>query len=219
MSLLTVLVALAVASGGQAQEAPAGPTPIGSPIHGTRPAADWAAPDAEGVPADVVSVGTATRITAASDRTLHRARLQLAGTFTVSAIFHRTPASSPLAPYGLTLGASKTGGPALAFLIRPGGAVAVHRPRAALAEPAWTPVTALRADAAGATTADRLEVRVTETTATLLVNGQTVASVPIAPGDVDGSPGVHIGAGGDVLVTQFTVEGAPSLFRNQGDVR
>jgi hypothetical protein len=188
-------------------------------MHGTRATADWAAPDVEGVPADVLSLGTATRVTASSDRTIHRARLRLAGTFSVSAIFHRTPGSSPLAPYGLTLGASKTGGPALAFLIRPDGTVAVHRPRAALAEPAWTPVTALRADAPGETTADRLEVRVTETTATFLVNGQTVASVPIALGEADGGPGVHIGAGGDVLVTQFTVEGAPSLFRNQGDVR
>jgi hypothetical protein len=171
------------------------------------------------VPADVVSVGTATRVTASSDRTIHRARLQLTGTFRVSATFHRTPGSSPLAPYGLTLGTSTTGGPALAFLIRAGGAVAVHRPRAPLAEPPWTPVTALRADAPGETTADRLEVRVTETTATFPVNGQTVASGPIAPGETDGSPGVHVGAGGDVLVTLFTVEGAPSLFRNQSDVR
>jgi hypothetical protein len=40
MSLLTVLVALAVASVGQTQQPPAGPAPIGSAVHGTRPAAD-----------------------------------------------------------------------------------------------------------------------------------------------------------------------------------
>jgi hypothetical protein len=232
LTLLTLVVAFAVTSRLAAQEAPtapststlpvpvdaAAPTPIASPVHGTRAAADWAAADGEGVPGDVVSLGTATRVTATADRTIHRPRLQVTGTFTVRATFHRTASSSPLAPYGLTLGPSEKG-PALAFLIRPDGTVAVHRPRAAFAPPAWMPATALRAEAPGETTADRLEVRVTETTATFLVNGQTVSSVSIEPGEVDGSPGVHIGAGGDVLVTLFTVEGAPSLFRNQSDAR
>jgi hypothetical protein len=33
-----------------------------------------------------------------------------------------------------------------------------------------------------------------------------------APGEVDGSPGVHVGATGDVLVSAFTVEGARTRF-------
>jgi hypothetical protein len=56
-------------------------------------------------------------------------------------------------------------------------------------------------------------VRLQGTTATFLVNGQVVAALSITPRELDGSPGVHVGATGDVLVTTFTVAGTPSLFR------
>jgi hypothetical protein len=49
-------------------------------------------------------------------------------------------------------------------------------------------------------------VRVTATEVRVFVNRHEVAVLAIAAGDLDGSPGVHIGAGGDVLVSGITVE-------------
>ena len=55
---------------------------------------------------------------------------------------------------------------------------------------------------------DLLEVRVTATLATCLVNGREAGSVPITPGALDGTPAVYVGSGTTLAVRRFTVQGA-----------
>jgi hypothetical protein len=101
----------------------------------------------------------------------------------------------------------------MAFLIRADGAASVRRD--CDSRGAWTPITMLRRAATDGPAADRLEVRVSGTEATFFVNAQRVTSVAITPGELDGRPGVHVGAQGEVLVTTFTVGGAADLFRTR----
>jgi hypothetical protein len=77
---------------------------------------------------------------------------------------------------------------------------------------AWTPVP-LRAASAEGPGIDRLEVRVTPTAVVCLVNGATAGSAALAPGDLDGAAGVHVGAGGDVVVAAFRVQGTGVVVR------
>ena len=63
---------------------------------------------------------------------------------------------------------------------------------------------------AGATSADTLHVDAT--TAACFLNGTQVATVAVTPGELDGHPGVQVGANGDVLVMMFTVVGSRELF-------
>jgi hypothetical protein len=55
---------------------------------------------------------------------------------------------------------------------------------------------------------DRLEVRVGGGQVEIIANGQTVAVVPIAPGELDGHAGIHASSGAAVLVSGFTLEGS-----------
>jgi DNA invertase Pin-like site-specific DNA recombinase len=45
------------------------------------------------------------------------------------------------------------------------------------------------------------------------VNGQRVLAQSVLPGEVDGSPGMHVASGGDVVVAGFAVEGAAALLK------
>lgn len=133
----------------------------------------------------------------------------MTGPFAVGATFQRT-AEPSAAPYGLTLGSTDRGAVVIAFLVRPDGAWSVQRRGAA---GAWTAASVLRAATAAGPAADRLEVRVADLTAEFWVNGTRVTVVPITAGELDGRPGVHVGAPGDIVVTTFTVEASPALFR------
>jgi hypothetical protein len=186
-------------------------TPLTASVNGTRAAVDWAGPTPGVAPDGVVAQGPGTRVTADSDRTVYKPALTLTGTFVVSAVVQRMSSAST-APYGLTLGSSERVAQVMAFLVRPDGAVSVQRAGTAGLRGTWTAAPVLRAATPEGPAADRLEVRVQGTTAAFIVNSQQVAAVPIAAGELDGSPGVHVGASGDVLVTTFTVERPPSLI-------
>jgi hypothetical protein len=193
-------------------QTPVARTPLTASVNGTRAAVDWAGPTPGVAPDGVVAQGPATRVTADTDRTVYRPAWMLTGTFAVSAVVQRLSAAST-APYGLTLGSSERVAQVMAFLVRPDGAVSVQRAGMTGLRGTWSPTSQVRAATPEGPAADHLEVRVQETTAAFFVNGQQVAAVPIAAGELDGSPGVHVGASGDVLVTTFTVAGAPSLFQ------
>ena len=180
------------------------------------PAAEWAlaseGPTAR-VRARLQAHGPATRLTPSTDLTLVRPQWTLQGSFSVSALFERLPGARATAAYGLTLGCTDQQPLALAFLIRPTGAMGIQR---GVTATRWSPIPApipprrrgtLDPDAAPASV-DRLEVRVRDGDATFLVNGQAVAVVPIHLGELDGYAGVHAAAGSAVQVSGFTLEGA-----------
>jgi hypothetical protein len=73
---------------------------------------------------------------------------------------------------------------------------------------AWVPLGADRAAPVWGGGFDMVEVRVTETLATCLVNGRATGSVPITIGALDGTPGVYVGAGTTLAVRRFTVQSA-----------
>jgi hypothetical protein len=161
-------------------------------------------------PVGVVAVGPHTRITAPEALTLARPAWWLTGAFSVSATFRRADAAPLSAPYGLTLGATDTAPFALALLMRPDGAVSVQR---GTREGAWTALSGLRAASPESVQGDRLTIRVSDTQAECLVNGQRIGVLALAPGELDGRPGVHAGAGAEVFVSGFTVEGPAALFK------
>ena len=169
------------------------------------PAGAWRAAG-DGALTDVRTQGPGTRVTATGDRTVVAPLPPVSGTYTIRAMFQRLAVSST--PYGFALGCSDTGC-ALTVLLRSDGAVAVQRPGAE-AKTEWTAGAPLadRAD-----TPDQFEVRVEGTAATVLVNGQSVLVAPIAVGEADGSPGLFVGTGADVLVTALTIEQAASPER------
>jgi hypothetical protein len=215
-SVVVVAAAGATLTAGDGQERPA---PAVAPVAatsrsigaepGTGEARGWTRSD--GTPlAGVIAHGPATRVTAATDLTLLRSEWSLTGPFAIGATFQRT-AETIAAPYGLTLGSTGRATGGTAFLVRADGGWSVQR--AGRAEGEWTAASVLRAATATGPAADRLEVRVVGRAAEFLVNGTSVTVVAIAPGELDGRPGVRVGAQGDVLVTTFTVEASPALFR------
>ncbi|CAN5879958.1 hypothetical protein BH18ACI5_BH18ACI5_10630 [soil metagenome] len=168
-----------------------------------RPAPRWSrSPDGVSKADDIVTVdGPGARIRATTDVTLFRPQWTLTGTFTVAATFH---AASATAMYGLTLG----GASGLAFVARNDGSFSIQAVKdGRLLGGASAPV-GLRVTPDGAPGANRLEVRVGKVEATFLINAQPVRTVPLTGGLLDGVPGVHIGVGGDVSVSAFTVQGA-----------
>jgi len=164
------------------------------------PAGAWRAA-AGGSLTDVRIQGPGTRIAATADRTLVAPLPPVSGAYTIRAMFQRVGVSS--GPYGVALGCADAGC-ALTVLLRSDGAVAVQRPGAE-AKPEWTAGAPMREMPE---TPDQLEVRVEATAATILVNGQSVLVAPIAVGEADGSPGLFVATGADVLVTALTIEQA-----------
>jgi hypothetical protein len=163
--------------------------------------------------ADHVEVrGPARRIRAGEDQTLCRPEWHLTGSFSVAAVFERPAGAAASAAYGLTLGSTPEKTLALAVLIRPDGSLSVQR-GSAIGAGAWQPQPALRAPRTDGSRVDRLELRVDGTQVHVLVNGQRVLVQSILPGEVDGSPGVHVSAGGDIVVAGFAVEGAAALLK------
>jgi hypothetical protein len=163
--------------------------------------------------ADHVEVrGPARRIRATEDQTLCRPAWHLTGAFSVKAVFERPAHASSSAVYGLTLGSTSDKAVAFAVLIRPDGSLSMQR-GSAIGAGAWQPQPALRAPRSDGATVDRLELRVNGTELHVLVNGQRVLVQTILPGEVDGSPGVHVSSGGDIVVAGFTVEGAAALLK------
>jgi hypothetical protein len=71
----------------------------------------------------------------------------------------------------------------------------------------WTRASALTLSAPDGSALDALEVRVDATSATLAINGEEVVTIPITAGQLDGTPGLHVGAGGDLTVAALTVAG------------
>jgi hypothetical protein len=51
-------------------------------------------------------------------------------------------------------------------------------------------------------------IRVGQAEATFVVDGQVVRTIAITPGQLDGVPGVHVGAAEEVTVSAFTVQTA-----------
>jgi hypothetical protein len=163
--------------------------------------------------ADHVEVrGPARRIRATEDQTLCRPEWHLTGPFSVKAVFERPADASASAVYGLTLGSTAEKAVAFAVLIRTDGSLSVQR-GSAIGAGAWRPQPALHAPRSDGATVDRLELRVSGTEVHVLVNGQRIATETIQPGEVDGSPGVHVSAGGDIIVAGFAVEGAAALLK------
>ena len=134
-----------------------------------------------------------------------RSSLTVHGEFILSTVLRR-PAIDAV-PVGVTLGASGTDGRArLAFMIGPQGVGTSTRPDDIDAAE-WTP-TPLSAPVEGYRR-DRLELRVTSATVAIWLNGRFVRSFPVAAGEVDGIPGVYVGAGGDVWVEAVAVSQTP----------
>jgi hypothetical protein len=156
--------------------------------------------------------GPARRIAATEDQTLCRPDWHLTGAFSVKAVFERPANASSSAAYGLTLGSTSEKAVAFAVLIRPDGSLSVQR-GSAIGAGAWQPQPALHGPRSDGATVDRLELRVSGTDVHVLVNGQRIATETIQPGELDGSPGVHISSGGDIVVAGFTVEAAAALLK------
>jgi hypothetical protein len=167
-----------------------------------RPAGGWALTTTGEIPADAVvsASGVGTRITSITDLTVFRPDWRLSGTFAVAATFQ---AESPSAIYGLTVG-SENG---LAFAVRGDGGFRVQALSGGRTSGGSWALVALREPGATNVSMNRLEVRVGSSEAAFLVNGQKVQVVPITPGQLDGVPGVHVGAGGNVILAGFTIEG------------
>jgi len=158
-----------------------------------------------GVPG-VVDHGPGVRVTAPSDMTVFRQDWSLAGEFRVSAVFHAQ--ASTAGPYGLMVGGAL--GPA--FLVRADGTFVIqHLQGATRAEGRWSrkPLEALT-DAGPAATS--LEVRVGRTEAAFVINGVVVSVIPITAGQLDGAPGVHVAALGDVTMAGFAIHTASAQF-------
>ena len=153
--------------------------------------------------ASVAARGPVTAIAASSDTTLLAGAPALAGRFAVSATFQRMAGSVPTA-YGLALGGT-------AFLIQPDGTVAMTA--GARAAGSVIGVALLRSATVEGPAADRLEIEVDGATAEVRVNGARVTTVGIVPGALDGVPGVHVAAGGAVVVSAFSVEAPVDVFR------
>jgi hypothetical protein len=172
-----------------------------------RPASGWALTPTGELPAAgsvLTAQGLGVRIRSATEVTVFRPEWMLAGSFGVGALFQ---SSQPDATYGLTLGGAK----GLAFLVRNNGTFAIaSKSTTGVTGATWAPVQ-FRAAADNASGANRLEVRTTATEVRFMINGQTVRTMPIAAGQLDGSPGVYVGAAGDVNVAGFTIEGASVL--------
>jgi hypothetical protein len=165
------------------------------------------------VSAALTAQGAATRMAPATDLTVFQPEWIGRGGFTVSAFFERLSSASSAAPYGLTVGTSDESRLALALLIAADGTMIVQRGgtregRTRLAGQVPLRVRGPLEPEGLAVPLDRLEIRVRESEAELVVNGQTVARVPITPGELDGHAGVHVGVGGQVLVSGFTLTGA-----------
>jgi hypothetical protein len=176
--------------------------PVGS-------ARGWVSAETDEVVELPVQLG-GTRITAKTDQTLTRPAFVLERRFAVAATFERTAGASPAAAYGLTVGSVNGVATRFAVLIRPDGAVSIQRGNSVGASRgAWQPTSALRAPRVDGTGSDRLEIRVEDTQVRILVNRQEIAAVTIEAGELDGSPGVHVSAGADVVVQGFAIEGAP----------
>jgi hypothetical protein len=126
----------------------------------------------------------------------------LSGSFAVGALFQ---SSQPDAIYGLTLGGAK----GLAFLVRNNGTFAIGSTSfASVTGTTWMPVQLRGVTDRDASAANRLEVRASATEARFVINGQTVRVMPITAGQLDGSPGVYVGAAADVNIAGFTIESA-----------
>ena len=171
-----------------------------------RPASGWALNPTGELAADgvVSGQGLGVRIRSATDVTVYRPAWKLTGQFAVGALFQ---SSQPTATYGLTLG----GASGLTLLVRNDGRFAIRGTSANLASAAWAPVALRHATAPEVAGANRLEVRVGAADVRFVINGQTVRVMPITAGQLDGSPGVYVGAAGDVNVAGFTVEAATVL--------
>jgi hypothetical protein len=194
---------------GRVRQSMAGATePVG-------PAGGWALASAgtrTPVSAALTAQGAATRMAPATDLTVFQPEWIGRGRFTVSAFFERLSSASSAAPYGLTVGTSDQSRLALALLISADGTMTLQRGvtgegRTRLAGLAPPRVRSPLEPEGPAVPLDRLEIRVRESEAELVVNGQTVARVPIAPGELDGHAGVHVAAGARVLVSAFTLQG------------
>jgi hypothetical protein len=169
-----------------------------------RPASGWALTPTGDLPADgvVTAQGLGVRIRSASDVMLFRPEWTLTGSFAVGALFQSSQSD---AIYGVTLGGAR----GLAFLVRNNGTFAIASKSAASATGAtWIPVQLRAVTDRDASAANRLEVRAGATEVRFVINGQTVRTMPIAAGQLDGSLGVYVGAACDVNVAGFTIEGA-----------
>ena len=177
------------------------------------PAKGWALSPAGMVDAEapgVVTHGPGVRITVATDTTVFRPDWPLAGEFSVSALFQAQASS---AAHGLTVGGER----GMAFLVRVDGNFAVHQLQGGKrAAGRWSPRTLMDSTDAGPA-ANWLEIRVGLTEATFLINGIVVSVTPMAGGQLDGAPGVHVAAQGDVTVAGFTVHGAGALLKPVAD--
>jgi hypothetical protein len=153
----------------------------------------------------VVGSGPGVRITTATGVTVFRPAWSLGGMFSVAASFQ---SAQPDVTFGLTLGGAK----GLALLVRSDGAFSVQplsggKP----AGGSWTSVS-LRATDEGTAAENRLEVKVRGAEAVFVINGQVVQTLPIAPGQLDGAPGVHVAASADVVIAGFTIERVAQLL-------
>jgi hypothetical protein len=155
------------------------------------------------LPAAVAALGPGLRITPQADLALFKPMWRLTGAYAVSASVQRQPSSAASAGYGLVVG----GDTGAACLVRPDGAVALSRLTAGRITTAlWVPLAG--GGPKGAMTLDRVEVRVRSTAVECGVNGTVVASMPIQPGQLDGVPGVYVGAQADVAVVGFSISGS-----------
>jgi hypothetical protein len=203
VSLFVLVVCVSATAG--AQQAP-GVGSVQPPATGN--VADWGVTTEAAGSASVVPVGTAMRITATTETAVKRSAWVARGRFQVRATIHRAPASATGAAYGLVLGDRGTG-EHVAFLVRPDGFAAIeqHRQAGVTTLRDWTRASALSASAPDGSALDAVEVRVDATRATLAINGEEVVTIPITAGQLDGTPGLHVGAGGDLTVAALTVAG------------
>ena len=171
----------------------------------TRTAVEWTVADtpAERAAAQVTADGPGIRVGASAPVRVLRSGRPLTGTYTIHAQFG--PAASGTAEFGLIVGAERATS-LLCGLRRDGSAVLHRGPISDVL--AWVPLGEDRAAPVWGGGFDLLEVRVTATLATCLVNGRATGSVPITPGALDGTPGLYVGSGTTLAVRRFTVQAA-----------
>jgi hypothetical protein len=192
---------------GAAPQAPA----VGSvqpPLTAAR--SDWKSSVESGASSTTLigAAGPSVRLKAENASVVRRTGWTAQGRFQVRATVYRAPASASTATYGLALGDSDEGDH-VTFVVRTDGAIAVQRHAAGILTPLqdWIPCACLAKVFPNGSALDLLEVRVESTSATFLVNGHPVAAIAIASGSLDGTPGIQLGAGGDITVSAFTVAG------------
>jgi hypothetical protein len=208
-SLVQVLLLLPLCGAGVVAQQWLVPTTRTTPPDLTRTSTTWTVTsDGETTPTSVVGSGPTRRLQAPTAPAAARGGQMARGTYTVHATFRSIAGAT--GAYGFVLG--PIDGTRLEFLVRPDRTWAiVEQGETRVMRREWTPLDEGTLERTGHS--DALDVQVGGAEARFLVNGRTVATVPMSPGSLDGPPGVRLLRGAEVIVAGFTLERAVEARR------